>query len=61
MQLFPKAIFGRGFDLNKDDKIRSHNEAGLMLTPEQRNDAYGIIYANRLEGLEESSDVIIDD
>ena len=29
----------------------------LMLTPEQRNDAYGIIYANRLEGLEESSDV----
>jgi len=29
----------------------------LMLTPEQRNDAYGIIYANRLEELEESSDV----
>ncbi len=29
----------------------------LMLTPEQRNDAYGIIYANRLEDLEANSDV----
>ena len=28
-----------------------------MLTPEQRNDAYGIIYANRLEDLEANSDV----
>ena len=32
MQSFPKAIFGRGLDLNKDDKIRSHNEAGAFVT-----------------------------
>ncbi|MFT6180910.1 MAG: hypothetical protein ACJAQT_003660 [Akkermansiaceae bacterium] len=29
----------------------------LMLTPEQRNDAYGIIYANQMEQAETNSDV----
>lgn len=29
----------------------------LMLTPEQRNDAYGIIYANQMKQSEENSDV----
>lgn len=29
----------------------------LMLTPEQRNDAYGIIYANQMEQAEANSDV----